>query len=99
MFGYEAGATPQVRAKMIADRVPAKREWPFLTSLDLSALHNEQQLASMVKDRTGSTLAEAQNHVGRWMQGYTARVAEGGSASPASIAVPAGPRRLRGHAT
>jgi hypothetical protein len=79
MFGYAAGATPQVRAKMIAERAPAQREWPFLTSLDLSAVHNELQLVSMVKDRTGSTLAEAQDDVRRWMKGYTRRVADGGS--------------------
>ena len=75
MFGYSAGAAPRVLANMIAERGFARSRWPFLTSLDLSAIHNEQQLITMVKDRTGETLAEAQDDVRPWMEGYRARVA------------------------
>jgi len=77
MFGYSAGAAPQVLADMIAERAPARSRWPFLTTLDLSTIHNEKQLISIVKDRTGETLAEAQHDVRRWLEGYRARVAGG----------------------
>ena len=74
MFGYQVGATSQVMARMTAERSIAQQRWPFLTSLDLSAINGEGQLASLVKDRTGKSLAEAQSDVHAWMADYQARV-------------------------
>jgi hypothetical protein len=75
MFGYQVGATPQALARMTAERSLAQLRWPFLTSLDLSGIDGEQQLASMVKDRTGKSLADARSEVHEWMVGYHSRLA------------------------
>jgi hypothetical protein len=84
MFGYQAGASPQAMAKMKAERSRAVERWPFLTSLDLSTISGERQLASIVKDRTGSSLADAQSDVHQWMIGYSERVS-GATAGRAAL--------------
>lgn len=83
MFGYQAGATPQALALTTAERSLAQQKWPFLTSLDLSGINGEQQLASMVKDRTGKSLADASSDVHEWMVGYHGRVARAANAKAA----------------
>ena len=50
MFGYN-GETKNALARVVALRRAAMLEWPFLTTLDLSMIHNDVQLASIVKDR------------------------------------------------
>jgi hypothetical protein len=65
MFGYN-GETEDRLAGMLALRRAAQLEWPFLTTLDLSMIHNDVQLASMVKDRTSVSLAAAEQSVREW---------------------------------
>ncbi len=67
MFGYAAGDPREVRAAKVARRATAQARWPFLTTLDLSMLHNETQLASMVKDRTGNSREVADTDVHEWL--------------------------------
>lgn len=74
MFGYEAGGAPQVLASMIAERDAARNKWPFLTTLDLSVIHNEPQLVTMVKDRTGKSRSEVLVEVHEWLKGYEERL-------------------------
>jgi hypothetical protein len=86
MFGYEGGEPKALLTAMIAERTAARARWPFLTSLDLSSIHNESQLATMVKDRTGGSATHANHEVHDWVDGYESRVAIATSVSPASIA-------------
>ena len=86
MFGYEMTAMPKVRTRMIAERAAARSRWPFLTSLDLSTIHNEEQLAAMVKDRSGQSYTETHEDVERWAHGYRARIAGEPLATPFDIA-------------
>lgn len=69
MFGYSSGETVATTARKQGYRILAQAQWPFLTSLDLSMLHNEAQLVSMIKDRSGLPLAVAQHDVAQWMKG------------------------------
>jgi hypothetical protein len=86
MFGYDGGEPKALLTAMIAERTAARARWPFLTSLDLSSIHNESQLATMVKDRTGGSATHANHEVHDWVDGYESRVAIATSVSPASIA-------------
>ena len=87
MFGYSGGDTIRVRTKKVARRKNARSRWPFLTSLDLSMVHNEIQLATLVKDRTGNSRAVADNDVRDWLlhelppDGTMARWADDGGAT------------------
>lgn len=83
MFGYQAGATLKASARMTAERAVARQRWPFLTSLDLSGINGEQQLVSMVKDRTGKSLAGARSDVGEWIVGYRSRVSRAANSESA----------------
>jgi hypothetical protein len=65
MFGYD-GETQDRLIPMLALRRAAQAEWPFLTTLDLSMIHNDVQLASVVKDRTAVSRAEAEASVRAW---------------------------------
>jgi hypothetical protein len=85
MFGYDGGEPKALLTAMIAERTAARARWPFLTSLDLSSIHNETQLATMVKDRTGESAANANRQVHEWIDGYESRVAIATSVSAASI--------------
>jgi hypothetical protein len=66
MFAYITGEPLAVAQQKAALRQQAQIRWPFLTSLDLSTLHGELQLTSMVKDRTGESLSEASTAVHSW---------------------------------
>jgi hypothetical protein len=46
----------------------AQQHWAFLTNFDASTIKNGIQLTSMIKDRTGSTEAQAKQHVQSCMQ-------------------------------
>ncbi|MDC9823291.1 hypothetical protein PRN20_06075 [Devosia sp. ZB163] len=85
MFGYAAGGAPQVLVGMIAERDAARNRWPFLTTLDLSVIHNEPQLVTMVKDRTGKSRSEARGEVHEWLKGYEARLLAATSLADTSI--------------
>jgi hypothetical protein len=65
MFGYD-GETQDRLIPMLALRRAAQLEWPFLTTLDLSMIHNDVQLASVVKDRTAVSRDEAEASVRAW---------------------------------
>jgi hypothetical protein len=74
MFGYEGGEPRALLAAMLTERSSARARWPFLTSLDLSMIRNETQLANVVKDRTGKSRPEAENEVHSWFVGYEKRL-------------------------
>lgn len=75
MFGYNADASPQILAARRAERALARARWPFMTTLDMSAIHNERQLAGLVKDRLGVSGAQAQADVSEWLEDYRSRLA------------------------
>jgi hypothetical protein len=68
MFGYE-GEKANELSRMIAARIAAQAKWPFLTTLDLSMIHNQVQLSGIVRDRTGVSKKDAENDVQSWMVG------------------------------
>jgi hypothetical protein len=73
MFGYQGGESQQITRRKIRERRTAQAKWPFLTSLDLSMIHNEEQLTYLVKDRTGGAIQEVRPIVHDWMGGYRQR--------------------------
>jgi hypothetical protein len=75
MFGYRGGEPADVLRRKTLERKSAKDEWPFLTTLDLSTIHSEQQLAAIVKDRTGLKMEAVAPSVHAWMEGYNRRLA------------------------
>ena len=85
MFGYEGGEAKSTLARMLVERDTARARWPFLTTLDLSMIHNEPQLATMVKDRSGKSRNEAEADVHEWLRGYETRVRPAGSMADTSI--------------
>jgi hypothetical protein len=66
MFGYDGEPREQL-PQILQKRAAALRKWPFLTTVDLSIIHNEVQLASTVKDRMGTSRAEADADVQAWL--------------------------------
>lgn len=77
MFGYQGGESDTMRLLKTIERSAVRTRWPFLTTLDLSTIHSEGQLASMVKDRSGSTQQVADENVHAWMRGYSQRIGVG----------------------
>jgi hypothetical protein len=71
MFGYQGGESDQTVARKRIYLTEAQSRWPFLTRYDLTTIHNEQQLASMVRDRSGQTKLAADAEVHQWMEGKT----------------------------
>lgn len=67
MFSHAVGEPLALQQHKIVLRREAKKRWPFLTPLDLSMIGNEQQLTSMVKDRTGGQRATVAATVHRWV--------------------------------
>ena len=68
MFGY-AGEKSDALRGMVAARIAAQVKWPFLTTLDMSMIHNQEQLSGVVRDRTGTSKKDAENDVRSWMVG------------------------------
>lgn len=68
MFTYQAGEPLEASKRKTELRGLARKEWPFLTPLDLTMITSEIQLASMVKDRSGRTSADAKMVVRNWME-------------------------------
>lgn len=67
MFSFIAGEPLVLSQHKIVLRREAMRQWPFLTPLDLSMIGNEQQLTSVVRDRTGGQQAKVATVVRRWV--------------------------------
>lgn len=49
-------------------REAAKREWPFLSSRELSSVESENDLVLLIQIRSGRTAAEAAPIVRDWME-------------------------------
>lgn len=77
MFGYRLEEDRALRQRKEDERVPARKRWPFITTLDLSMVDNEQQLATLVKDRTGVSKTAAALDVADWLKGYASRTGTG----------------------
>ena len=69
MFGFSGGESAETVAGKRGYMGEAQQRWRFLTNFDASTIKNEIQLTSMIKDRTGSTEAQAKQDVQAWMQG------------------------------
>jgi hypothetical protein len=69
MFGFAGGESAETVARKRGYMREAQQHWAFLTNFDASTIKNEIQLTSMIKDRTGSTEAQAKEDVQAWMQG------------------------------
>ena len=69
MFGFSGGESAETVARKRGYMREAQQRWVFLTNFDASTIKNEIQLTSMIKDRTGSTEAQAKEDVQAWMQG------------------------------
>ena len=69
MFGFQGGERPDTVARKKGYRQDAQKRWTFLTHFDLSTIKNEDQLGTMVKERSGIPEAEAKNDVHAWTQG------------------------------
>jgi hypothetical protein len=67
MFSYAVGAPLALSQHKIVLRREAKRRWPFLSARDLSMIGNEQQLTSMVKERSGGQQAKVAAIVHHWL--------------------------------
>jgi hypothetical protein len=81
MFGYRGGEPQQITDQKISERKTAQAKWPFLTTLDLSTIHSEEQLVFLIKDRTGASIAQVRPIVHDWMAGYRHRAAKSLKAS------------------
>jgi len=71
MFGYQGGEDGSTVARKRGYAIEAQKRWPFLTRYDLTTIHNEQQLATIVRDRTGLPKEEADEAVHKWTTGKT----------------------------
>ncbi|RIX98696.1 hypothetical protein D3218_16015 [Aureimonas flava] len=71
MFGYQGGESGETVARKRGYMAEARQRWPFLTRFDVTTIHNEQQLATMVRDRSGRSKADADEEVHTWMEGKT----------------------------
>ncbi|WP_416357692.1 hypothetical protein ACLNGM_06555 [Aureimonas phyllosphaerae] len=71
MFGYQGGESGETVARKRGYMAEAQQRWPFLTRFDVTTIHNEQQLATMVRDRSGRPKADVEEEVHAWMEGKT----------------------------
>ena len=69
MFGFRGGESPETVSRKKSYMSAAQQRWSFLTSFDLSTIKNEDQLTSMVKDRSGSSAEAAREDVRDWVRG------------------------------
>jgi hypothetical protein len=67
MFSFVADEPLAVSQYKIVLRREARKQWPFLTPLDLSEIGDEHQLVSVVNDRTGGQQAKVATVVHRWV--------------------------------
>jgi len=71
MFGYRGGESGETVARKRGYMADAQKRWRFLTRYDVTTIHNEPQLATMVRDRLGLSKSAADEEVHRWMIGKT----------------------------
>ncbi|WP_152048229.1 hypothetical protein [Aureimonas psammosilenae] len=71
MFGNRGGESDETVARKRGYMLEAQQRWPFLTRYDLTTIHNEQQLTTMVRDRAGLLRSQADVVVREWMNGKT----------------------------
>lgn len=76
MFGFERGGSHEAMQREVRERAYAHEQWPFLTTLDLSTIHNVEQLKGLVKDRIGYSNFDTDAQVDSWMLGYSKRRSE-----------------------
>jgi hypothetical protein len=69
MFGFRGGETAETVTRKKGYMADAQQRWGFLTNFDLSTIKTEEQLTSMVRDRTGGSVEAATNDVHNWVQG------------------------------
>lgn len=69
MFGFQGGESADTVARKRGHMKDAQQHWPFLTNLDCSTITCEEQLWSMVKERSGVSEAQAKRDVSAWKQG------------------------------
>jgi len=69
MFGYQGGESDETVARKRSYATEARERWPCLTRFDVTTIHNEQQLATMVRDRLGLPKDQADAEVHRWTEG------------------------------
>ena len=69
LFGFQGGESADTVAPQRNYMRDARQKWRFLTSFDLSAIKNEVQLSTVVKERSGISEAQAKSDVQAWMQG------------------------------
>jgi len=68
MFGFRGGETPETVTRKKGYMAAAQQRWSFLTNFDLSTIKTEEQLSSMVKDRSGSSAEAARSDVHAWLE-------------------------------
>ncbi|WP_062210359.1 hypothetical protein [Aureimonas sp. AU12] len=71
MFGYQGGESDETVARKRVYMGEARIRWPFLTKFDVTTIHNEQQLATMVRDRLHLSRTAADAEVHEWTRGKT----------------------------
>ena len=69
MFGFRGGESADTVARKKGYMEDAQQRWPYLTNFDLSTIKDEVQLSSIVKDRSGTTEAQAKSDVQTWLEG------------------------------
>ena len=69
MFGFRGGESAETVLRKKGYMKGAQANWRFLTNFDLSTIKTEAQLASLVKERSGISGAEAQRNVQEWVKG------------------------------
>ncbi|GGA62444.1 hypothetical protein [Pelagibacterium lentulum] len=68
MFAFQSGEPLDVSRAKTRLRTNARKQWPFLTPLDLTMIDSEYKLVTMVQDRSGITNSQSQSDVQAWMQ-------------------------------
>ncbi|WP_336740312.1 hypothetical protein [Aureimonas altamirensis] len=71
MFGFSGGEASDTVVRKREYMVDAMKRWPFLTRYDVTTIHNEQQLATLIRDRSGQSKIDTDREVGDWMIGKT----------------------------
>ncbi|WP_127144075.1 hypothetical protein [Pelagibacterium montanilacus] len=72
MFAYQAGETPASSDRKKRLRESARRQWAFLTPLDLTMTDTEAKLAVLVHIRSGVSDAQSVADVRQWLAKETA---------------------------
>jgi hypothetical protein len=68
VFAYQAGEPLDASKRKTLLRSNARKQWPFLTPLDLTMINSQLQLAQTVRVRTGISKAQSDIDVHQWLQ-------------------------------